>query len=629
MIKLSHPCESTLQATYVPAENGIAWWGVADVPALLKAAQLPPGRPVTLRLASVVDDQVQPVDVSTYVSELAITASALAATPHTRQLAESARRWRDASRAVLEGAGAIPARSAALERVIATLPPAGCAVLNPQESAIMAPPVAVRKFVAALETDLALHRGGLVADLRPYQAQGISWLCERAAQGQGALLADEMGLGKTVQAIGLLTTRTARLPHLVVCPTSLLGNWSREIARFAPHVRTVRHHGSGRGGSADTPAGTVVITSYPLLRADESLQNQEWDVVLFDEAQQLKNPSAMVSKAARSLTANIRIALTGTPVENNLDELWSIISLTNPGILGTRARFRQRFVTPIQQRRSKTAAAALSQLVTPHMLRRTKSEVASDLPPRLNSTVVCTLSEEQVMLYRLVIDRAFGDGLGSGIGRRGRILALLTELKQICNHPAQLLDDGDVSRGRSGKFDRASEMLAEIVDDGERALVFTQYRRMGDLLSSGIGAALGTGPVPFLHGGLEVGQREVIVDSFQEDQHASPVLVLSLRAAGFGLNLTRASHVLHFDRWWNPAVEEQATARAHRIGQQRTLSVHTLITAGTVEEHIDRMHQEKRGLAEIVTDDPLVALTNLPDHQLREMLDLNLAEVYA
>lgn len=628
MITLPRSATPRLQATYVPSENGLAWWGVADIPKVMDLAGLPPGRPAELRLAGIVGDEVTATDVQTYVTDLEVAAPALASLTRTRLLDESARGWRAASRAILR-----PRRGRGfpeddeLEKVAERLPPAGHAVLNSDETAIMASAALLDQFRTALSTLTAIRDGKVKAELRPYQTHGVSWLRDRAERGTGAVLADEMGLGKTLQAISVFATRTTLLPHLVVCPTSLIGNWRREISRFAPHLQVVRYHGTGRSLPAKLPAGAIVVTSYPLLRTDTELASRAWDVVVFDEAQQLKNPNAQATKAAAALDANCRIAMTGTPVENNLDELWSIFSVTTPGLLGTRARFRQRFAGPIQQRRSKTAAARLSALVEPHMLRRTKDQVATELPPRVDSTIVCTLTDEQIDLYRKAVDRAFTSGFGSGFGRSGRVLALLTELKQICNHPGQYLDLDAPDVGRSGKFDRAREMLAEIVDDGERALVFTQYRKMGELLSSGLADAIGRDSVPFLHGGLSATRRDELVRAFQEDDDAPPVLILSLRAAGFGLNLTRASHVMHFDRWWNPAVEEQATARAHRIGQQRTLNVYTLIVGGTVEDHIDRMHQEKQGIAEIITGDPVAALTKLPDKQLREVLDLDLKEL--
>lgn len=617
-----------LQATYVPAEHGIAWWGVPDIPKLMDGAGLPLGRRAMLRLAGVVEGEVRATAVETYVTDLAVAAPALAKLNRARLLDESARAWKEASRVLLRTPhkGGL-SEEEALSAIASAVPPAGHAVLNADESAILEPQILLGQFRTALSTIKALREGKLRADLRPYQAHGVTWLRNRAGNGEGSVLADEMGLGKTLQAISVLATRVSTGPHLVVCPTSLIGNWQREIARFAPHLRVVRFHGTDRTLPEKIADGVVVVTSYPLLRSDVCLSAQQWDIVVFDEAQQLKNPTARVTKAAAALQATSRIAMTGTPVENNLDELWSIFSVTNPGVLGARARFRQRFVAPIQQRRSATAAARLSTLVEPHMLRRTKDQVATELPPRVDSTVVCTLTTEQIDLYKRAIERAFSSGFGMGLGRSGRVLALLTELKQICNHPAQFLNLDAPDVGRSGKFDRATEMLTEIVEDGERALVFTQYRKMGELLSSGLAIATQGRPVPFLHGGLSATRRDELVRAFQEDDDAPPILILSLRAAGFGLNLTRASNVLHYDRWWNPAVEEQATARAHRIGQRRTLNVYTLIAGGTVEDHIDRMHHEKQGIAEIITGDPLAALTKLPDSQLREVLDLNLKEL--
>jgi SNF2 family DNA or RNA helicase len=628
MIRLTRTPMLRLQATYVPAEHGIAWWGVPDIPKLMDGAGLPLGRRAMLRLAGVVEGEVRATAVETYVTDLAVAAPALAKLNRARLLDESARAWKEASRVLLRAPhkGGL-SEEEALSAIASAVPPAGHAVLNADESAILEPQILLGQFRTALSTIKALREGNVRADLRPYQAHGVTWLRNRAGKGEGSVLADEMGLGKTLQAISVLATRVSTGPHLVVCPTSLIGNWQREIARFAPHLRVVRFHGTDRTLPEKIADGAVVVTSYPLLRSDACLSAQQWDIVVFDEAQQLKNPTARVTKAAAALQATSRIAMTGTPVENNLDELWSIFSVTNPGVLGARARFRQRFVAPIQQRRSPTAAARLSTLVEPHMLRRTKDQVATELPPRVDSAVVCTLTTEQIDLYKRAIERAFSSGFGMGLGRSGRVLALLTELKQICNHPAQFLNLDAPDLGRSGKFDRATEMLTEIVEDGERALVFTQYRKMGELLSSGLAIATQGRPVPFLHGGLSATRRDELVRAFQEDDDAPPILILSLRAAGFGLNLTRASNVLHYDRWWNPAVEEQATARAHRIGQRRTLNVYTLIAGGTVEDHIDRMHHEKQGIAEIITGDPLAALTKLPDSQLREVLDLNLKEL--
>ncbi|WP_344203281.1 DEAD/DEAH box helicase [Pseudolysinimonas kribbensis] len=619
----TQPPATLLQATYVPAENGLAWWGVADIDAALEHAGLPPGRRAALRLAGIVGDRVGPIDVEARITAVAEAASALTATTRVGALGMSARAWRQASRIVLRSARS-GSEEDAFAAVVAAMPPAGHAVLNADESAIAAPGALVREYARALSTLKALRAANVTATLRPYQVHGVSWLLQKVDAGQGGVLADEMGLGKTLQVIAVLATRQPQSLQLVVCPTSLLANWRREIQHFAPGLNVLEYHGPDRRLPARPEPRTVVVTSYALLRSDEAVRSRHWDVAVFDEAQQLKNTDTQVTRAASALPSTSRIALTGTPVENDLDELWSILSVTNPGALGARGRFRQRFVNPIRQRRSASAAATLATVVAPHLLRRRKADVAQDLPPRIDATVVCTLSPEQVALYREAVERAFSAGLGSGFGRSGRVLALLTELKQICNHPALEAGEPALEPGRSGKFDRTCEMLGEVVADGERALVFTQYRRTGELLSSGLASALRIDAVPFLHGGLAPAQRDELIRAFQEDDHASPLLILSLRAAGFGLNLTRASNVVHFDRWWNPAVEEQATARAHRIGQRRTLNVYKLVTEGTVEDYIDRMHQEKQGLAELISGDPTAALTKLPDRELREVLDLRM-----
>ena len=609
-----------VQTTFLPSEHGLAWWGAPDVAALLADAGLPAGREATIRLAAPDGDSVVASDISALITDLLPSATALAAVSPPRWFDESARVWRDLSAGILEH----PSEEAATDATASAakkMPPAGHAVLNDTETAIMAPRVLINSFRTALLTGNKLSQVDAV--LRPYQAHGISWLRERTQQSAGAILADEMGLGKTLQAIALLATITTDRPHLVIAPTSVVGNWKRELSRFAPQIPVNVFHGANRSLPPDLAPGSIVLTSYPLLRAEPVLSETPWAIAVFDEAQQLKNPGSQVTRAARGVRAESKIAMTGTPVENNLDELWSIFSVANPEVLGTRSRFRQRFIQPITRRRSTAAATTLSTLIEPHLLRRTKSVVAGELPPRIDTSVICSLSSEQATLYRREVDRAFDDGFGTGFGRNGRVLALVTALKQICNHPAQFLGEPATEQGRSGKFDRACEMLAEIVDDGQRALVFTQYRAMGDMLASGIANATGHASIPFLHGGLTSAKRDEMVRRFQDDEDGPPVLILSLRAAGFGINLTRAWHVMHFDRWWNPAVEEQATARAHRIGQHRTLEVHTLITEGTIEDHIDRMHKEKQGVANIVTGDPAAALATLPDEELRSIFTLD------
>jgi superfamily II DNA or RNA helicase len=474
---------------------------------------------------------------------------------------------------------------------------------------------------------------GIHGDLRPYQRRGVAWLQRLAELGMGGVLADEMGLGKTLMAISLLTSRQQDRPHLVVCPTSVVGNWERELARFAPDVPVIRHHGPERPVTRRAfKPGHVTVTSYALLRRDLGmLEDVDWDAVVFDEAQQIKNPSSKGARAARSLNARMRVAMTGTPIENRLSELWAIVDVTNPGLLGPQRTFNERFAVPIERWHDEGAATRLRRLVAPFVLRRRKDdpEVSVDLPPKQEITVACSLTREQASLYQATVESAFqGQGMGSNaFERRGRILALLTALKQICNHPAQYLRDApagtDRLRGRSGKLARATEILGELVDADERALVFTQFREMGELLVGHLGRTLGLPEVPFLHGGVPLVRRDAMVQRFQEDEDAPPILLVSLRAGGTGLNLTRASQVLHYDRWWNPAVEDQATDRVHRIGQTRAVTVHTLVTAGTIEERIAELLDRKRALADAVVGTGETWITELDDDELRELVALS------
>ncbi len=476
---------------------------------------------------------------------------------------------------------------------------------------------------------------GITADLRPYQERGIAWLQAMDNLGLGAVLADQMGLGKTLQGIGLMTGRSRRKPHLVVCPTSVVGNWEREINRFAPDVPVVRHHGPERiEDPREFLGGQIVVTTYAILRRDvEVLSGVDWDVVIFDEAQQIKNTASKGAKAARELRAGMRVAMTGTPVENRLAELWAILDVVNPGLLGTQRRFTRQFAVPIERWRDEEAAHRLRRLVAPFVLRRRKddADVALSLPPKTELTVTCTLSREQATLYQAAVDDTFGPGgsqLGEGgIGRKGRILRLLTALKQICNHPAHYLGEDGPIPGRSGKLARATEILAEVVDSGERALVFTQFRKMGDLLQRHFAEALELPEVPFLHGGVPLAARDDMVRRFQEDEDAPPILLVSLRAGGTGLNLTRATQVVHFDRWWNPAVEDQATDRVHRIGQTKAVTVHRLVTAGTIEERIAALLESKRDLAESVVGSGEAWLTELGDDELLSLVQLNADDI--
>jgi SNF2 family DNA or RNA helicase len=407
----------------------------------------------------------------------------------------------------------------------------------------------------------------------------------------------------------------------------VLGNWRKELERFAPTLSVHLHHGPERTRAIDDlTRHDVVLTSYSLLPRDRRLLGEaEWRVVVLDEAQQVKNPLTRGAQAARALRARHRVALTGTPIENRLDELWSILHFLNPGLLDTRSSYRRRYGTPIERHGDQEAAERLRRITGPFILRRHKSDpaVLPDLPPRQESNEYCTLTIEQAALYQATIDTMLAEVRGAaGIERRGHVLALLTRLKQVCNHPAHALGRAGPMPGRSGKLDRLTEMLAEAVDEGDSALVFTQFAVMGRMLSDHLTAAL---PVErlYLDGSTPVPQRERIVDAFQADGGEPRVLVMSLRAGGLGLNLTNASHVFHFDRWWNPAVEDQASDRAHRIGQTRVVQVHRMICAGTIEERIDELIEAKRGLATSIVDRGIeTAISELSDDELVDLVEL-------
>ena len=471
---------------------------------------------------------------------------------------------------------------------------------------------------------------GVVATLRDYQHRGVAWLQAMAGLGLGTVLADDMGLGKTLQSIALLAARTGDRPHLVVCPTSVVGNWERELARFAPDLPVLRHYGPDRASEPDAfAAGAAVVTSYGLVRRDiDLLAAVDWDTVVLDEAQQVKNHASKAARAVRRLPARARVALTGTPVENRLAELWAIVDFADPGLLGPFARFRERYAVPVERWGDTEAAGRLRRIVAPFLLRRTKTEVAADLPSKQEATVVCTLTREQATLYQAAVDRVFDAGIAAeGIDRRGQILALLTALKQICNHPAQYLGEREPLPGRSGKLARTAEMLAEVAAAGDRALVFTQYRAMGTLLAHHLAERLDVAEIPFLHGGVSAPARDDMVAAFQSGEEPSPVLLVSIKAGGTGLNLTAATHVVHYDRWWNPAVEDQATDRAYRIGQTRPVTVHKLVTAGTVEERVADLLERKRALADAVVGTGETWITELDDEALHDLVSLSAADI--
>ncbi len=478
---------------------------------------------------------------------------------------------------------------------------------------------------------------GFVGTLRPYQLRGYSWLKFLRRFGLPACLADDMGLGKTIQTLALLADEQAageKRPALLVCPTSIVGNWQREAARFTPGLRVMVHHGIERSRDREfldaARQHSLVVTTYSLLSRDsETFTSLAWAGVILDEAQNIKNPDTKQARAARSLQADWRVALTGTPVENHVGDLWSLFEFLGSGLLPPRDQFQREFLMPIRVGRDDAALKRLKRRTGPFILRRLKSDPAilPELPSKLEYKVICNLTREQASLYAAVVNE-MTERLRSAVGieRRGVILAALTKLKQVCNHPVHLLQDGSPLPGRSGKLARATEMLEEVVDVDDRALVFTQFREMGELLQRHFGATLGR-EVIFLHGGTPRALRQELVDRFQDDPHGPSIFILSLKAGGTGLNLTRASHVFHYDRWWNPAVEQQATDRAHRIGQTRQLQVHVLVCAGTLEERIDALLERKKAVAELVVGSGEKWLTELSTEQLRELVALDAESV--
>ncbi|MET0324250.1 MAG: SNF2-related protein [Ilumatobacteraceae bacterium] len=485
---------------------------------------------------------------------------------------------------------------------------------------------------------------GFVGELRPYQRRGLGWLRFLQRLGLGGCLADDMGLGKTATTLAHLMDRPG--PHLVVCPLSVVHNWQSEAARFAPAMRVVVHHGAERAGAggADREVGDVlegivpevveperllaeadlVITTYGLLPRDiEHLGAVAWSTVVADEAQLIKNPGTRAAKAFRVLRAEQKLALTGTPVENRLADLWAILDAVNPGMLGSRERFRHRFGKPIERDGDGDAAGRLRRITQPFVLRRTKADrtLVPDLPDKIEQIAWAALTREQVVLYQHVVDQLLADAAATtGMKRRGLVLAALTRLKQICNHPAHVLGDGSRLAGRSGKLERYDELVAELLDVGERALVFTQFREMGELLRRHAAERLDL-RVPFLHGGVSKARRDAMVADFQAGL-GPPLLLISLKAGGTGLNLTAASQVIHYDRWWNPAVEDQATDRAWRIGQGRTVVVHKMVCEGTVEERIATLIDQKKALADAVVGRGESWLSELSTAELRDLVAL-------
>ncbi|WP_328666362.1 DEAD/DEAH box helicase [Streptomyces sp. NBC_00322] len=466
----------------------------------------------------------------------------------------------------------------------------------------------------------------LVATLRDYQLRGLNWLNRMTSLGLGGCLADDMGLGKTITLIALHLHRqshaSAAGPTLVVCPTSLMGNWQREIERFAPGTPVRRFHGSTR--ALDSLAdGQFVLTTYGTMRLDAAKLGQvAWGMVVADEAQHVKNPYSTTARQLRTIGAKARVALSGTPVENNLSELWAILDWTTPGLLGRLGTFRTRYAHAVEGGNDPAAARRLAALVRPFLLRRRKSDpgIAPELPPKTETDRAVSLTKEQAGLYEAVVRETLAAiSEAGGMERRGLVVKLLTALKQICNHPAQYLkEERPRIPDRSGKLELLDELLDTILAEDASVLVFTQYVQMARLLEQHL-AARGV-RTQFLHGGTPIAEREAMVSRFQDGE--VPVFLLSLKAAGTGLNLTRAEHVVHYDRWWNPAVEAQATDRAYRIGQDRPVQVHRLIAEGTIEDRIADMLARKRELADAVLGSGEGALTELTDAELADLVEL-------
>jgi SNF2 family DNA or RNA helicase len=476
----------------------------------------------------------------------------------------------------------------------------------------------------------------LNAILRPYQLKGVSWLAFIKQFGLGACLADDMGMGKSIQLITLLLHErvikhsNSLCPTLLICPMSIVGNWQRELQRFAPSLKVMVHHGaerlSGQAFADEVEKHDVVITTYSLvLRDKEHLAPITWEQVVIDEAQNIKNEFAKQTQAIKKLDANYKIALTGTPVENRLSELWSIMEFLNPGYLGSGTEFHKNFALPIERFHNPERADALKRLTQPFILRRLKTDKAiiQDLPDKMEMKVFCNLTQEQASLYEAVVQEMMEKiEAADGIDRRGLILATLMKLKQVCNHPAQFMSDKSRLEQRSGKLNRLEEMLEEVLAAGDKALIFTQFAEMGALLRITLQERLGR-EVLFLHGDTPKKQRDIMVQRFQEERRGSPLFILSLKAGGVGLNLTAANHVFHFDRWWNPAVENQATDRAFRIGQKKNVQVHKFVCVGTLEERIDQMIEQKKELAENIIGNGENWLTEMSTSQLKELFALS------
>ena len=467
---------------------------------------------------------------------------------------------------------------------------------------------------------------GLKGELRPYQQTGLKWLWTNVSKGFGACMADDMGLGKTIQVISLILKMKEEnkldKPVLVICPTTLMGNWMKELQMFAPSLDAVIYHGAER--KLDVKHD-VILTTYAIMRIDvEELKKQQWGMIIVDEAQNIKNPDTAQTLAIKTLKSDIKIAMTGTPVENRLTELWSIFDFINHGYLGTLREFQKSYAIPIERFKENSRASKLKMSVSPFVLRRLKTDkhVITDLPEKMVLNDYCYLAKPQAVLYEKTLNEMMEKISGfTGINRRGNIFKLITALKQICNHPYQFLKSGEMSKEMSGKMDKCISTVQSILDNNEKTLIFTQYKEMGDILSKVISDECNTEPL-FFHGSLTVAQREDLINRFQNEDDAK-VMILSLKAGGTGLNLTSATNVIHYDLWWNPAVEDQATDRTYRIGQDKNVMVHRMITLGTFEEKIDEMLKAKKELADLAVYEGEKIITELSDDEIYQIFTLS------
>ena len=466
----------------------------------------------------------------------------------------------------------------------------------------------------------------LKGELRPYQMTGLKWLWTNVTKGFGVCMADDMGLGKTIQVISLILKlkedEKLKKPVLVICPTTLMGNWMKELQMFAPSLDAVVYHGTERKLEVNHD---VILTTYAIMRIDvEELKKHQWGMVIVDEAQNIKNPDTAQTLAIKTLKADVKVAMTGTPVENRLTELWSIFDFINQGYLGSLKEFQKSYAIPIERFKENSRAAKLKMSVSPFVLRRLKTDkhVITDLPEKMVLNEYCYLSKPQAVLYEKTLNEMMEKiSEFSGINRRGNIFKLITALKQICNHPYQFLKSGEMSRELSGKMDKCISTIENILEHGEKTLIFTQYKEMGDILCKVIANECNTEPL-FFHGSLTVPQREELINRFQTDDNAK-IMILSLKAGGTGLNLTSATNVIHYDLWWNPAVEDQATDRTYRIGQDKNVMVHRMITLGTFEEKIDEMLKAKKELADLAVYEGEKIITELSDDEIYEIFTLS------